>query len=55
MTNREVYEEAAGMGLDGSFFAFNKIDPNEECIKPASQNIIKAENSRQQSSQGQGL
>lgn len=27
-TNREAHEEAAGMGLDGSFFAVNGIDPN---------------------------
>jgi len=26
MTNREAHEEAAGMGLDGSFFAVNNIE-----------------------------
>jgi hypothetical protein len=29
-TNREVYEEAAGMGLDDMFFRFNHIDPDAE-------------------------
>lgn len=33
MTNLEAHE-AAGMGLDGSFFAFNKIDPDAEFIDP---------------------
>ncbi len=28
MTNREAYEEAAGMGLEDAFFRFNKIDPD---------------------------
>lgn len=27
-TNREVHEEAAGMGLCPEFFAFNSIDPD---------------------------
>lgn len=31
MTNREVYEEAAGMGLEDSFFWMNGIDPDAEC------------------------
>lgn len=29
-TSREVYEEAAGMGLDDMFFRFNGIDPDAE-------------------------
>jgi hypothetical protein len=33
MTNREYYEEGAGMGLDDSFFRFNNIDPDAEFIK----------------------
>lgn len=32
MTNREVYEESAGMGLDYRFFRFNGIDPATEYI-----------------------
>lgn len=28
VTYRELHEEAAGMGLDGSFFAVSQIDPN---------------------------
>lgn len=28
ISNREAYEEAAGMGLDPMFFSFNNIDPN---------------------------
>jgi hypothetical protein len=28
MTNREAYEQAAGIGLDDAFFSFNGIDPN---------------------------
>ena len=28
VTYRELHEDAAGMGLDGSFFAVSKIDPN---------------------------
>ena len=32
MTNREAHEEAAGMGLEGSFFAMNNIDPDAEYI-----------------------
>lgn len=30
MTNREVMEEAAGMGLDDSFFRLNNLDPDAE-------------------------
>ena len=30
MTNREAYEEAAGMGLEDLFFIINNIDPNGE-------------------------
>ena len=33
MTNREVYEEAAGMNLAPEFFTFNNIDPDAECIE----------------------
>ena len=29
MTNREYYEEAAGMGLDDMFFIYNNINPDE--------------------------
>lgn len=28
-TNRQLHEEAAGMNLEDSFFAFNKINPDE--------------------------
>jgi hypothetical protein len=28
VTYRELHEDAAGMGLDDSFFAVSKIDPN---------------------------
>ncbi len=37
MTNREAYEEAAGMGLEDSFFAFNGIDPNAEYEETAAE------------------
>ena len=30
MTNREAHEQAAGMGLEESFFRFNGIDPEGE-------------------------
>lgn len=30
MTNREAYEEAAGMALDPLFFSINRIDPDAE-------------------------
>ena len=30
MTNREYYEEVAGMGLDDMFFIYNNINPDEE-------------------------
>lgn len=30
MTNREVMEEAAGMGLEDSFFTMNNLDPDAE-------------------------
>lgn len=30
MTNREAHEEAAGMGLDNSFFRISGIDPDAE-------------------------
>lgn len=32
-TNREVHEEAAGMGLAPQFFTFNKINPDDPYIK----------------------
>jgi hypothetical protein len=34
MTNRQAYEEAAGMGLDPMFFEFNNIDPDAEYKEP---------------------
>ena len=30
MTNREAYEQEAGMGLDDLFFIYNDIDPDAE-------------------------
>ena len=33
MTNREAHEEAAGMGLDDSFFIRNKIDADAQRLK----------------------
>ena len=30
MTNREAYEQSAGMGLDDLFFIYNDIDPDAE-------------------------
>jgi hypothetical protein len=30
MTNRQAYEEAAGMSLENYFFVFNGIDPDAE-------------------------
>lgn len=33
MTNREVHEEAAGMGLDDMFFKMNDINPDAEYIE----------------------
>lgn len=33
MTNREAHEKAAGMALDESFFRFNGINPDAECIE----------------------
>ena len=30
MTNREAYEDAAGMGLDNMFFTYNYIEPDAE-------------------------
>ncbi len=30
MTNRQAHEQAAGMGLEESFFRFNGIDPEGE-------------------------
>jgi hypothetical protein len=42
MTNREAHEEAAGMGLDGSFFAINKIDPDAEYVEDAPQDTTEA-------------
>lgn len=33
MTNREFYEECAGMGLEDIFFEMNEIEPNEEYLE----------------------
>lgn len=33
MTNRQVYEEAAEMGLEDMFFKMNGIDPNAEYVE----------------------
>lgn len=41
-TNREVHEDAAGMGLDNSYFASQGIDPDEEYHKTRSHNAAKA-------------
>ena len=30
MTNREAYEQEAGIGLDDLFFIYNDIDPDAE-------------------------
>lgn len=40
-TNREVNEDAAGMGLDNSYFASQGIDPDEEYHKTRSHNAAK--------------
>ncbi len=40
MTNREAHEQAAGMGLEESFFSFNGIDPEAEYIGPLPVAII---------------
>lgn len=42
MTNREAHEEAAGMGLCESFFIYNNIDPNAECVEDAPQVTVEA-------------
>ena len=41
-TNREVHEDAAGMGLDNSYFASQGIDPDEAYHKTRSHNAAKA-------------
>jgi len=33
MTNREVYEDVAGMNLDRRFFEINGIDPDAEYVE----------------------
>lgn len=33
MTNREYFEECAGMGLDTMFFVLNNIDPDAEFVE----------------------
>jgi hypothetical protein len=38
-TLRELHEEAAGMGLDSSFFSFNGINP-DEVVEVDSENKI---------------
>ena len=49
-TNREAYEEAAGMNLEDSFFTFNRIDPDAEYVQKKSINkegnyeVIKPDN-----------
>ena len=44
MTNREVYEDAAGMGLCQEFFAIKGIDPNAEYteVQTATSEITKS-------------
>lgn len=42
MTNREAHEEAAGMGLEGSFFSMNNIDPDAEYVEMSANDCYKA-------------
>ncbi len=70
VTYRELHEEAAGMGLNGSFFAVSKIDPNapvkcncawneghgEHCdIVAANRILIQRKNALRQARAAQGV
>lgn len=43
MTNREVYEQVAGMSLDDLFFIYNDIDPDVEYKEYADNKNCKTE------------